>query len=209
MRSSVLNELRGGYGVDDDRFDKKLIEDKIHDRRASLINQYWKENKKLDIGFYQTDCCISVTCEEVVCDGVSLGIYEYVATIPEVMDVGGDHAIKFFGLSDRQTWFDRIDLLALKAKSTRLFTADNPSYTQISPTKVIITDPPRGGMHEKVVESILSATPRKIVYISCNPATQARDINLLAELYHVENIQPVDMFPQTSHIENVALLIKK
>jgi 23S rRNA (uracil1939-C5)-methyltransferase len=74
---------------------------------------------------------------------------------------------------------------------------------------VIITDPPRGGMHEKVVESILSAAPRKIVYISCNPATQARDINLLAEVYHVENIQPVDMFPQTSHIENVALLIKK
>lgn len=74
---------------------------------------------------------------------------------------------------------------------------------------VIITDPPRAGMHEKVVLQILKAEPRKIVYVSCNPATQARDIALLSEKYDVVKTQPVDMFPQTHHVENVALLHKK
>ncbi|MCB0664635.1 MAG: 23S rRNA (uracil(1939)-C(5))-methyltransferase RlmD [Saprospiraceae bacterium] len=74
---------------------------------------------------------------------------------------------------------------------------------------VVITDPPRGGMHEKVVEGILQASPSRIVYISCNPATQARDVKLLSHQYEVQKIQPVDMFPHTHHIENVALLRKK
>lgn len=71
---------------------------------------------------------------------------------------------------------------------------------------VIITDPPRAGMHEDVVKVILRASPQKIVYVSCNPATQARDILLLSEKYKVTRIQPVDMFPHTHHVENVALL---
>ena len=71
---------------------------------------------------------------------------------------------------------------------------------------VVITDPPRAGMHNDVVKAIMEAKPGKIVYISCNPATQARDISVLAERYTVEKIQPVDMFPQTHHVENVALL---
>lgn len=73
---------------------------------------------------------------------------------------------------------------------------------------VIITDPPRGGMHEKVTRAILDALPDKILYISCNPATQARDIFLLSEQYRISAVQPVDMFPQTVHIENVVLLTK-
>jgi len=71
---------------------------------------------------------------------------------------------------------------------------------------VVITDPPRTGMHEDVVQAILSARPRRIVYVSCNPATQARDIQLLAEHYRIKRCQPVDMFPFTHHVENVALL---
>ena len=71
---------------------------------------------------------------------------------------------------------------------------------------VIITDPPRAGMHEKVVRQILQAESEKIVYVSCNPATQARDIALLHEKYDLLKAQPVDMFPQTHHVENVALL---
>lgn len=74
---------------------------------------------------------------------------------------------------------------------------------------VIILDPPRAGMHKNVIESILYAKPEKIVYVSCNPATQARDINLLLDNYSVEKIQPVDMFPHTHHVENVALLSVK
>lgn len=71
---------------------------------------------------------------------------------------------------------------------------------------VMIVDPPRAGMHEDVVEVIKRARPERIVYVSCNPATQARDIALLDELYKVEEVQPVDMFPHTHHVENVALL---
>jgi len=71
---------------------------------------------------------------------------------------------------------------------------------------VIITDPPRAGMHTKVVEQILKIAPKRIVYVSCNPATQARDVELLGSSYRVTKIQPVDMFPHTHHVENVALL---
>ncbi len=72
---------------------------------------------------------------------------------------------------------------------------------------VVVTDPPRAGMHEKVVAQLLATAPRKIVYVSCNPATQARDLKLLAERYDVGRIQPVDMFPHTQHVENIAELI--
>ena len=74
---------------------------------------------------------------------------------------------------------------------------------------VIITDPPRAGMHPDVVDVILKAEPRRIVYVSCNPATQARDLQLMDVKYLVAAIQPVDMFPHTPHVENVVLLIKK
>jgi 23S rRNA (uracil1939-C5)-methyltransferase len=73
---------------------------------------------------------------------------------------------------------------------------------------VIITDPPRAGMHEDVVNALLRSGAKRIVYVSCNPSTQARDIGLLSVGYNVLKVQPVDMFPQTFHVENVALLEK-
>ncbi len=73
---------------------------------------------------------------------------------------------------------------------------------------VIITDPPRAGMHPDVVKTILAAAPQRIVYVSCNPATQARDLQLMSEMYRVDVVQPVDMFPHTPHVENVVLLTK-
>lgn len=78
--------------------------------------------------------------------------------------------------------------------------------TQYGRPDVIITDPPRAGMHEDVVKTILFAEPRRIVYVSCNPATQARDLALLDEKYEVTKVQPVDMFPHTQHVENVVQL---
>jgi 23S rRNA (uracil1939-C5)-methyltransferase len=71
---------------------------------------------------------------------------------------------------------------------------------------VIITDPPRAGMHEKLITKLLEIQAPRIVYVSCNTATQARDLALLSAKYKVEKVQPVDMFPHTHHIENVALL---
>lgn len=75
--------------------------------------------------------------------------------------------------------------------------------------QVIITDPPRAGMHEDVIKAILLAEPERIVYVSCNSATQARDLNLLDEKYKVAAVQPVDMFPHTHHVENVVKLVKR
>ncbi len=74
---------------------------------------------------------------------------------------------------------------------------------------VIILDPPRAGIHESVAEVILSASPKRIVYVSCNPATQARDLAIFDATYKVLAVQPVDMFPHTHHVENVVLLEKK
>lgn len=74
---------------------------------------------------------------------------------------------------------------------------------------VIITDPPRAGMHNDVIDTILFAEPQRIVYVSCNPATQARDLQLLDAKYRVMAVQPVDMFPHTHHVENVVLLEKR
>ncbi|MDE6612857.1 MAG: 23S rRNA (uracil(1939)-C(5))-methyltransferase RlmD, partial [Muribaculaceae bacterium] len=74
---------------------------------------------------------------------------------------------------------------------------------------VMIVDPPRAGMHQDVVDTILRAEPPVIVYVSCNPATQARDLALLDVKYAVEAVQPVDMFPHTQHVENVVRLIRR
>ena len=74
---------------------------------------------------------------------------------------------------------------------------------------VLITDPPRAGMHADVIQSIINMKPNRIVYVSCNPATQARDLALLDSFYQIEKIQPVDMFPHTHHVENVVLLTQK
>jgi 23S rRNA (uracil1939-C5)-methyltransferase len=71
---------------------------------------------------------------------------------------------------------------------------------------VIILDPPRAGVHPDVVDVIVKVRPSKIVYVSCNPATQARDISIMKDLYQITKVQPVDMFPHTHHLENVVLL---
>lgn len=79
-------------------------------------------------------------------------------------------------------------------------------FTEHGRPDVVITDPPRAGMHEKLVRKLLEMEAPRIVYVSCNPATQARDLQLLDEKYSIERLQPVDLFPHTHHIENVALL---
>jgi 23S rRNA (uracil1939-C5)-methyltransferase len=71
---------------------------------------------------------------------------------------------------------------------------------------VIILDPPRAGIHPDVAKVILNAAPERIVYVSCNPASQARDLAILCKQYEITAVQPVDMFPHTQHVENVVLL---
>lgn len=90
----------------------------------------------------------------------------------------------------------------MKEVFTEEFLANHPK------ADVLITDPPRDGMHQKVVEQILKLSPKRIVYVSCNSATQARDLALMKAQYQVVKILPVDMFPQTHHVENIALLVR-
>jgi len=74
---------------------------------------------------------------------------------------------------------------------------------------VVITDPPRDGMHPSVVQRLVEMKAKRLVYVSCNPATQARDAKLLEEAYKLVKVQPVDMFPHTHHVESVALFERK
>lgn len=102
-----------------------------------------------------------------------------------------------------------------KITNTEFFTGDikdilnNEFISSHGKPDVIITDPPRAGMHEDVVRKMLELLPEKIIYVSCNPSTQARDIAILSEKYFTEKIQPVDMFPHTAHVESVAKLVRK
>ena len=104
---------------------------------------------------------------------------------------------------------------ANRIDNTLFFSGDikdimNPDFVeQYGKPDVVITDPPRAGMHPDVVNRLLELQPEKIVYVSCNPATQARDLALMKDFYVLKKIQPVDMFPQTSHVENVVLLERK
>ena len=83
-------------------------------------------------------------------------------------------------------------------------------FTKENKPDLIITDPPRSGMHQEVAERLRDSSIQRIIYVSCNPSTQARDLAILCERYDIEAVQPVDMFPQTPHIECVvALTLKK
>src|SRR5690606_20793694 len=83
---------------------------------------------------------------------------------------------------------------------------DEDFLNQHGKPDVVITDPPRAGMHEDVCKMLLQAAPNRIIYVSCNPATQARDLKILSEKYSITEVQPVDMFPHTMHVENVVRL---
>ena len=79
-------------------------------------------------------------------------------------------------------------------------------FTKYGRPDLLITDPPRDGMHKDVIKQILKILTKKIIYVSCNPSTQKRDLDLLLNHYKISKIQPVDMFPHTDHVENVVLL---
>ena len=120
-----------------------------------------------------------------------------IEAVPEAIDAAKENA-KLNGLDNCIFYCGD-----MKEVFTEEFLAQHPK------ADVLITDPPRDGMHPKVVEQILKLSPNRIVYVSCNSATQARDLALMKDFYRVEKILPVDMFPQTHHVENIALLTKK
>ena len=87
---------------------------------------------------------------------------------------------------------------------------DNQEAIDLELPDVIIVDPPRAGLHQKTVEDLLAKSPNRIIYVSCNPATQARDVALICSAdYKLSRLRPVDMFPHTPHVENIATLVRK
>ena len=134
------------------------------------------------LGIYMADSCISVV-------GIEL--------IPEAIEDAGKNA-NLNNLTNTSFVVGQVELLL-----------DPDFVSKYGKPDVVITDPPRAGMHPKVISHLLAAAPDRIVYVSCNPATQARDLELLSSDYTVITAIPVDMFPQTHHIECVALLKRK
>ncbi len=120
-----------------------------------------------------------------------------VEAVPEAIDDAKENA--------KRNTIDNVEFYVGDMK--KVFTQD--FITQHGQPEVVITDPPRDGMHKDVVAQLLNILPQKIVYVSCNSATQARDLALLDDTYKVTKLQPVDMFPQTYHVENVVLLEKR
>ena len=179
------------------------------------------EGLKFRIGpksFYQTNTKQSVTLYRVARDFAGLTgneiVYDLYTGTGTIANFIAGSALKVIGIEyiEESVRDAAINSEINNIRNTRFFTGDiknvlNGQFlAENGKPDVIITDPPRAGMHEDVVKSLVSALPRKIVYISCNPATQARDILLMSGSYKITGIQPVDMFPQTHHVENVILL---
>jgi 23S rRNA (uracil1939-C5)-methyltransferase len=113
-------------------------------------------------------------------------------------------AIEAAKINAKQNGLTHLEFFAGDMKA--IFTTE--FLTQHGAPDVIITDPPRDGMHKDVVSQIMSIAPSRIIYVSCNSATQARDLEMMKSAYRLAVVQPVDMFPQTHHVENVVLLTR-
>jgi len=170
--------------------------------------------------FYQTNTLQSVRLYEIAKEFAGLTgnevVYDLYTGTGTIANFVADSAAKVVGIEyiDEAVKDAIINSKINNITNTRFFSGDiravlNESFfDENGRPDVIITDPPRAGMHEDVVKSIVTASPGRIVYISCNPATQARDIALMHDHYSVVRVQPVDMFPHTHHVENVVLLEK-
>jgi 23S rRNA (uracil1939-C5)-methyltransferase len=217
----IVNQKRN-----DDIFDQEVC---LYSGEAFMIAEMpsvYKENKILQFkiqpkSFYQTNSDQAFELYKIAADFADLQGHEHVYDLytgtGTIANFIADSAKKVIGLEYVQSAVeDAFENSKLnKIGNTDFYAGEIEKIMDVEfvakhgKPDVIITDPPRAGMHPKVVDQILKIEPGKIVYISCNPATQARDIALMDEFYKVERVQPVDMFPHTQHVENVVLLIKR
>ena len=182
------------------------------------------ENLKFKVGpksFYQTNTEQAYHLYSVVRDFANLQgkelVYDLYTGTGTIANFVAKKAAKVIGIEYVQEAIEdaKINADINQLDNTLFFAGDmkdiltDEFIEQHGRPDTIITDPPRAGMHPDVVNTIINAHPERIVYVSCNPATQARDLQLLDSHYRVEKVQPVDMFPHTPHVENVVLLIKK
>lgn len=175
-------------------------------------NSFFQVNTRQAVNLYQT----ALDYAELTGNEILFDLYSGAGTIAIFMS---KFAKKIYTMESSESSIEdaKFNLKVNQIENVFPFTADlNKSFLPLIDTEnipipdIIVTDPPRSGMNPKTIQDILKISPKKIVYISCNPATQARDIKLLVESgYKLVKIKSVDMFPQTFHIENVALLTKK
>lgn len=171
--------------------------------------------------FYQTNTKQSLRLYKIAKDFAALTgnevVYDLYTGAGTIANFIADSAQKVIGIEyiDEAVRDAAINSEINNIRNTQFFAGDIRSLlneqfiSENGKPDIIITDPPRAGMHEDVVKQIINASPGKVIYISCNPSTQARDISLMSEYYMVTRIQPVDMFPHTHHVENVILLEKR
>lgn len=171
--------------------------------------------------FYQTNSLQAFKLYSVAKDFASLTgsetVYDLYTGTGTIANFVADKAAKVVGIEYIEEAIEdaKVNSEINGIKNTSFFAGDMKDVltadfiAQNGRPDVIILDPPRAGVHPDVIKTVLSASPERIVYVSCNPATQARDVQLLDGKYAVRKIQPVDMFPQTHHVENVILLEKK
>jgi 23S rRNA (uracil1939-C5)-methyltransferase len=179
------------------------------------------ENLRFRIGplsFFQTNSAQALELYKIVRDFAGLKggevIYDLYTGTGTIANFLASGASKVIGIEyvDSAVKDAEVNSTINNIENTAFFAGDmvkvlTPEFiAEHGKPDVVITDPPRAGMHEKVVLRILEAEPLRIVYVSCNPATQARDLGLLKERYKIVAIQPVDMFPHTHHVENVCML---
>ena len=201
----------------------KKFNDSIFDQTPILYNGNAYAIEKLGTlkfkispkSFFQTNTKQAETLYQITKDFAALTgnevVYDLYCGTGSIGIFVSDKAKKVIGVElIDEAIQDANENVALNGISNALFYAGDVSsvcnddfFIQHGRPDVIITDPPRAGMHEKLIDQILRMEAPLVVYVSCNPATQARDLNLLAEKYEVTAVKPVDMFPHTHHIENV------
>ncbi len=189
--------------------------------KGSAFNTEQMENLKFRVGplsFFQTNSNQALELYRITRDFAGLTgdeiVYDLYTGTGTIANFVASKAARVIGIEyvEPAVLDAEINSQINGIENTRFFAGDmvkvlTPEFIEENgQPDVIITDPPRAGMHEKVVLRILEARPSRIVYVSCNPATQARDLSLLAGSYEIKAVQPVDMFPHTHHVENVCLL---
>jgi 23S rRNA (uracil1939-C5)-methyltransferase len=185
---------------------ESFISDKIGEFDFQIsANSFFQTNTQGAARLYETvKACARLTGEEIVVD-----LYSGTGTIPIFLS-GGAKKIIGIEISEMAVRDAQKNCQKNRIENCRFISKDikNGLRDVTDRPDVVVIDPPRAGMHQDVIKMVLSLSPGRIVYLSCNPATFARDLSLLKESYHVAEVLPIDMFPHTYHVESVARLEK-
>lgn len=139
--SKIMNYLRGGFQIDDNKLDWELVYDEIHKQRAVAIEEDFKANKQLDSSLYQEVCCLEIECTPIICDGIDSGDSENRVQLPELLVVQGKSYIKYFGGVDKRSPYSELGIIQNVYKADMLYGKKKTSYTRIG-TAALLYDLP-------------------------------------------------------------------